>query len=130
MIAAYRSGDPYLAFAKQAGAVPPGATKQSHSAQRELFKQCVLAVQYGMGPTRSRCVSVSRRWWRGIYCARIKRPTAHSGVGPMLRSINATGFGVNLLVADAIAGLLVELVKTNLFALGRRWEQCDRARDE
>jgi len=62
MVAAYRSGDPYLAFAKQAGAVPPGATKQSHSAQRELFKQCVLAVQYGMGPTRSRCVSVSRRW--------------------------------------------------------------------
>jgi hypothetical protein len=50
MIAAYRSGDPYLAFAKQAGAVPADATKQSHSAQRELFKACVLAVQYGMGP--------------------------------------------------------------------------------
>ena len=50
MIAAYRSGDPYLAFAKQAGAVPADATKQSHSEQRELFKQCVLAVQYGMGP--------------------------------------------------------------------------------
>jgi len=50
MIAAYRSGDPYLAFAKQAGAVPPDATKRSHSAQRELFKACVLAVQYGMGP--------------------------------------------------------------------------------
>jgi hypothetical protein len=50
MIAAYRSGDPYLAFAKQAGAVPVDATKQSHSAQRELFKACVLAVQYGMGP--------------------------------------------------------------------------------
>ena len=49
MLAAYQSGDPYLAFAKQAGAVPQDATKQSHSAQRELFKQCVLAVQYGMG---------------------------------------------------------------------------------
>jgi hypothetical protein len=45
---AYLSGDPYLTFAKQAGAVPPDATKQSHSPQRELFKQCVLAVQYGM----------------------------------------------------------------------------------
>jgi len=50
MLAAYRSGDPYLAFAKQAGAVPADATKQSHPEKRELFKQCVLAVQYGMGP--------------------------------------------------------------------------------
>jgi DNA polymerase I len=48
MQAAYQSGDPYLAFAKQAGAVPPDATKQSHKQQRELFKQCVLATQYGM----------------------------------------------------------------------------------
>jgi len=47
--AAYRSGDCYLAFAKQAGAVPQDATKQTHKAARELFKQCVLAVQYGMG---------------------------------------------------------------------------------
>jgi DNA polymerase I-like protein with 3'-5' exonuclease and polymerase domains len=50
MLAAYESGDPYLAFAKQAGAVPSDATKQSHAAQRELFKACVLGVQYGMGP--------------------------------------------------------------------------------
>jgi DNA polymerase I len=37
---AYASGDPYLAFAKQAGAGPE---------QRNLFKTCVLGVQYGMG---------------------------------------------------------------------------------
>jgi DNA polymerase I len=49
MMEAYRSGDPYLAFAIQAGAVPHGATKQSHKAEREQFKACVLAVQYGMG---------------------------------------------------------------------------------
>jgi DNA polymerase I - 3''-5'' exonuclease and polymerase domains len=49
MIEAYRSGDPYLAFAKQAGAIPKYATKQSHSVQRELYKQAILAVQYGMG---------------------------------------------------------------------------------
>jgi hypothetical protein len=48
MLAAYRSGDPYLAFAKQAGAVPLDATKTTHGPTRELFKQCVLAVQYGM----------------------------------------------------------------------------------
>ena len=48
MQAAYRSGDPYLAFAKQAGAVPADATRKTHEPTRELFKQCVLAVQYGM----------------------------------------------------------------------------------
>ncbi len=46
---AYLSGDPYLEFAKQAGAVPIGATKQTHKLEREQFKACVLAVQYGMG---------------------------------------------------------------------------------
>jgi hypothetical protein len=46
--AAYQSGDCYLAFAKQASAVPHNATKTTHGAQRELFKQCMLAVQYGM----------------------------------------------------------------------------------
>jgi hypothetical protein len=48
MQAAYKSGDPYLAFGKQAGAIPADATKQTHGSQRELFKQCALAVQYGM----------------------------------------------------------------------------------
>ena len=52
---AYRSGDPYLAFAKQAGAVPPDATKKTHGPTRELFKQCVLAVQYGMGAESLAC---------------------------------------------------------------------------
>ena len=49
MMDAYRSGDPYLAFAKQAGALPSDATKKSHESEREQFKACVLAVQYGMG---------------------------------------------------------------------------------
>jgi DNA polymerase I len=49
MMAAYQSGDPYLAFAKQAGAVPTDGTKQSHPNERALYKACVLAVQYGMG---------------------------------------------------------------------------------
>jgi hypothetical protein len=38
---AYLSGDPYLAFAQQAGA---------GRERREQFKACALAVQYGMGP--------------------------------------------------------------------------------
>ena len=49
MMAAYKSGDPYLSFAKQVGAVPQDATKKSHPDEREQFKQCILATQYGMG---------------------------------------------------------------------------------
>jgi DNA polymerase family A len=49
MQAAYLTGDPYLAFAKQARAVPNDATKETHGSQRDLFKQCTLAVAYGMG---------------------------------------------------------------------------------
>lgn len=49
MLAAYLSGDPYLAFAKQSGAVPQNATKHSHPDARNQYKQCVLATQYGMG---------------------------------------------------------------------------------
>jgi hypothetical protein len=45
---AYLSSDPYLTFAKQAGAVPEGATKQTHGSARSQFKQAALAVQYGM----------------------------------------------------------------------------------
>jgi DNA polymerase I len=48
MVAAYQSGDPYLAFGKQAGVVPADATKATHGPQRELFKQTLLGVQYGM----------------------------------------------------------------------------------
>ena len=49
MMEAYMTGDPYLAFARMAGAVPADATKASHGAERERFKVCALAVQYGMG---------------------------------------------------------------------------------
>jgi DNA polymerase I-like protein with 3'-5' exonuclease and polymerase domains len=49
MLAAYTSGDPYLAFAKQAGAIPATGTRETHGAIRELFKTCALGVQYGMG---------------------------------------------------------------------------------
>ena len=48
MIAAYHSGDPYMEFARQAGAAPPNATKATHGSVREQYKACVLAVQYGM----------------------------------------------------------------------------------
>ena len=46
---AYASGDPYLAFAKQTGAVPQDATKETHGDIRNRYKTCVLGVQYGIG---------------------------------------------------------------------------------
>lgn len=48
MIAAYESGDPYLAFAVRAGIAPASATKASHRDVRERCKACVLGVQYEM----------------------------------------------------------------------------------
>lgn len=48
MIKAYLSGDPYLALAKLAGAVPLDATKESHKAMRDLFKNTTLGISYLM----------------------------------------------------------------------------------
>jgi DNA polymerase I len=48
LLDAVLSGDPYLAFAKMAGLVPPEATKQSHRAIRDMCKTCVLGTHYGM----------------------------------------------------------------------------------
>jgi DNA polymerase-1 len=65
MMEAYHSGDPYLAFAKQVRAVPSDATKESHGAERDRFKACVLAVQYGMGE-----VSLAARIGQSAFHAR------------------------------------------------------------
>ena len=48
LISAYESGDPYLGFGKRAVIVPENATKQSHGAERDILKTCVLGVGYGM----------------------------------------------------------------------------------
>jgi DNA polymerase-1 len=48
MLDAYASGDPYLTFGKQAGQIPAHGTKETHGEAREVFKTCVLGVQYGM----------------------------------------------------------------------------------
>ena len=46
--AAYQSGDPYIAFAIQAGLAPPGATKDTHKGIRNRCKSVVLGTNYGM----------------------------------------------------------------------------------
>ena len=45
---AYTSGDPYITFGIQAGILPSHATKATHPKERERFKICFLATQYGM----------------------------------------------------------------------------------
>ena len=47
---AYQSGDPYITFAKQSGAVPDDATPETHPKERNQFKTCALGTQYGLGP--------------------------------------------------------------------------------
>jgi DNA polymerase I-like protein with 3'-5' exonuclease and polymerase domains len=49
MMADYQAGDPYLGFARRIGMVPPGATKQTHRAERDVVKSVILGTQYGMG---------------------------------------------------------------------------------
>lgn len=65
MQAAYKSGDPYLSFAKQAGAAPADATKETHPGVRELYKTCILAVQYQMSAQ-----GLSRKLGKPLYEAR------------------------------------------------------------
>jgi DNA polymerase-1 len=48
MVEGYSSGDPYISFAKDAGLVPPDATKKSHPEIREKCKTTCLGVNYGM----------------------------------------------------------------------------------
>ena len=45
---AYESGDPYIAFAIQAGLAPSEATKESHKDIRNRCKTVVLGTNYGM----------------------------------------------------------------------------------
>jgi len=45
---AYASGDPYIAFAIQAGLAPSGATKETHKDIRNRCKSVVLGTNYGM----------------------------------------------------------------------------------
>jgi DNA polymerase I len=97
MMTAYASGDPYLAFAKQAGAVPTDATKASHGAEREQFKACVLAVQYGMGdkslalrinqtPAHAQALLTQHRRTYRTFWAWSDRTLGHALTGRVLQS--------------------------------------------
>ena len=49
MMAAYQSGDPYLAFGKQCGEAAAGRDEEHRTRDtRHMLKGCVLGIQYGM----------------------------------------------------------------------------------
>jgi DNA polymerase I len=48
MLELYASGDPYLNFARRVGAISKSATKETHAAERELYKTMLLSTQYGV----------------------------------------------------------------------------------
>jgi DNA polymerase I len=48
MLEFYRSGDPYLTFAKRVGAAPADATKQTHEPLRDRYKTGLLSIQYSV----------------------------------------------------------------------------------
>jgi DNA polymerase I len=97
MMTAYASGDAYLAGAKLAGAVPPDATKASHGAEREQFKQCVIATQYGMAdkslalrinqtPAHARALLTQHRRTYRTFWAWSDRALGHALTGRVLQS--------------------------------------------
>jgi hypothetical protein len=47
---AYKSGDPYLWFAKKGGLIPHEATRATFNGERPLYKMAVLAMNYEIGP--------------------------------------------------------------------------------
>jgi len=49
MIEAYKSGDPYMYFAKHSHAIKKGMSKAEIKEVRNLFKETKLGIQYGMG---------------------------------------------------------------------------------
>jgi DNA polymerase I len=46
MVEFYRSGDPYLTFAKRVGTAPADAHKKTHELLRDRYKTGLLAIQY------------------------------------------------------------------------------------
>ena len=48
MLDLYRSGDPYLNYAKRVGAIPGDGTKDSHGPLRDRYKIFLLSSQYGI----------------------------------------------------------------------------------
>ena len=93
LLEAYRSGDVYLSFAKQAGLAPLDATKASHGEVRDRCKAVVLGTLYGMGPE-----TLARRIGRPLIEA---RELLRAAPGDLPALLALVGGGGDELRADA-----------------------------
>ena len=109
MLAAYATGDPYLAFAIRAGAAPPSATSATHGDVREQFKACALGVQYGIGPaTLARLAKVSEakahqliRWHQSEFASFWRWSDAIEAHGLLQRQLQSV-FGWRITIGNDV----------------------------
>ena len=83
MIQAYETGDPYLAFAKQAGLIPPSGTRQTQRAEEINARVVSWESSMGWRPPRSLAGSGGRRLTLASSSSSIGRPIPGSGPGAM-----------------------------------------------
>ena len=89
---AYESGDPYIAFAIQAGLAPPVATKETHKDIRNRCKSVVLGTNYGMSAFGVAQAARSTSWRQRRYCKNTVRPTARFGPGlKVIKTVDCSG---------------------------------------
>lgn len=109
MLAAYATGDPYLAFAVRCGAAPHGATSVTHGDIREQFKVCALGVLYGIGPvTLARLAKVSEakarqliRWHRSEFASFWRWSDAIEAHGLLHRQLESV-FGWRITIGNDV----------------------------
>jgi DNA polymerase I len=82
LLEAYKSGDVYLSFAKQAGAMPADATKATHGPQRELW-----LLNMGREKLAWHSGSGNHGLLPGIFCGFTGKHSARFGAGQTRQSI-------------------------------------------
>jgi len=71
MLADYKKGDVYVAFARRSGLMPTDGTKESHPEARKIAKGLILGLAYGMGQeslaTRLGCSSIESKKYVALH---------------------------------------------------------------
>jgi DNA polymerase-1 len=105
--AAYRASDIYISFGQASSYLPSHANKTTHPAERELLKQAVLGINYGMQentlaqrinktPTEARDILRRHRETYPVFWKWVKQQQAQAFLSGEIR----TPFGWRMLVND------------------------------
>ena len=141
MLDAYRSGDPYLALARLAGAAPSGATVCSHPDERDLFKStsvpyldlralwgAVLAVYGPPGGMKSTLVT---RYLDGLG-GPVLYVAAEEGIGPAvserLERLRVRRTDFTLVSGGDVHDLVTQCKPRTTCRGSRSWPRCCRGR--